>query len=141
MYYVNNLLLIAYIVPTSDIILNTTGGHYNLGTLLNMSCKIILRRENIDVNTMATIKLYKKDILRETRIIPVVTEGENLTYRADFHFSNIKLSDSGIYKCEGFVDDDINSSFIIPSDVVEDYITINVKSEYHRFKFNVIFIA
>ena len=141
MYYVNNLLLIAYIVPTPDIILNTTGGHYNLGTLLNMSCKIILRRENIDVNTMATIKLYNKDILRETRIIPVVTEGENLTYRADFHFSNIKLSDSGIYKCEGFVDGDINSSFIIPSDVVEDYITINVKSEYHRFKFNVIFIT
>ena len=94
-----------------------------------MSCKITLRRENIDVNTMATIKLYKKDILRETRMIPVVTEEENLTYHADFHFSNIKLSDSGIYKCEGFVDDDINSSFIIPSDVVEDYITINVKSE------------
>ena len=89
---------------------------------------------------MATIKLYKKDILRETRMIPVVTERENLAYRADFHFSNIKLSDSGIYKCEGFVDDDINSSFIIPSDVVEDYITINVKSECHRFKFNVIFI-
>ena len=96
-----------------------------------LSCKIILKRENIDLNTMATIKLYYKDILRETRMIPVVTERENLTYHADFHFSNIKLSDSGIYKCEGFVDDDINSSFIIPSDVVEDYITINVKSECH----------
>ena len=78
---------------------------------------------------MATIKLYNKDMLKETRMIPVITKGENLTYRADFHFSEIKLSDSGIYKCEGFVDDDINSSFIIPSDVVEDYITINVKSE------------
>ena len=77
---------------------------------------------------MATIKLYNKDILRETRMIPVVTEGENLTYHTDFHFSNINLSDSGIYKCEGFVDD-INSFFIIPSDVVEDYITVNVKSE------------
>ena len=86
---------------------------------------------------MATIKLYKHDIFKETRMIPVVTEGENLTYHADFYFSNIKLSDSGIYKCEGFVDDDINSSFIIPSDVVEDYTTINVKSECHRFKFNV----
>ena len=90
---------------------------------------------------MATIKLYNRDILRETRMIPVVADGENLTYRADFHFSNIKLSDSGIYKCQGFVDADINSSFIIPSDVVEDYITINIKSECHRFKFNVIFIA
>ena len=78
---------------------------------------------------MATIKLYNKDMLKETRMIPVITKVENLTYRADFHFSKIKLSDSGIYKCEGFVDDDINSSFIIPSDVVEDYITINVKSE------------
>ena len=126
------------LVPTPVIILNTTGTLYNVGTLLNMSCKITLRRENIDVNTMATIKLYYKDILRETRMIPVVTKGENLTYRADFYF---KLSDSGIYKCEGFVDDDINSSFIIPSDVVEDYITINVKSEYHRFKHNVMFIA
>ena len=129
------------LVPTPVIILNTTGAHYNVGTLFILSCKIILRRKNIDVNTMATIKLYKKDILRETRMIPVVTEGENLTYRADFHFSNIKLSDSGIYKCQGFVDDDINSSFIFPSDVVEDYITINVKSECHRLKFNVIFIA
>ena len=90
---------------------------------------------------MATIKLYKKDILRETRMIPVVTEEENLTYHADFYFNNIKSSDSGIYKCEGFVDDDINSSFINASDVVEDYITINVKSKYHRFKFNVIFIT
>ena len=77
---------------------------------------------------MATIKLYKKDVLRETRMIPVVTEGENLTYHADFHFSNIKLSHSGIYKCKGYVDD-INSSFIIPSDFVEDYITVNVKCE------------
>ena len=81
---------------------------------------------------MANIKLYKKDILKETRMIPGITEGENVTYHADFHFSNINLSDSGIYKCEGFVDDDINSSFIIPSDVVEDYITINVKSECHK---------
>ena len=135
------LLLSDCLVPTPDIILNTTGALFNVETLFDLSCKIILRRENIDLNTMATIKLYKKDILRETRMIPVVTEGENLTYHADFHFSNIKLSDSGIYKCEGFVDDDINSPFIIPSDVVEDYITINVKSEYHRFKFNVIFIA
>ena len=78
---------------------------------------------------MATIKLYKNDILEETRMIPVVTEGENLTYCADFHFSNIKLSDSGIYKCEGFVDNDINSLFITPSDVVENYTTVNVKSE------------
>ena len=78
---------------------------------------------------MATIKLYNKDILRETRMISVVKEGENLTYHADFRFSNTNLSDSGIYKCEGFVDDDINSSFIIPSDVVEDYVTIKVKCE------------
>ena len=94
-----------------------------------LSCKINLSRENIDVNTIATIKLYKKDILNDTRMIPVVTQGENLTYHADFNFSNIKLSDSGIYKCEGFVDDNIKSSFIIPSDVVEDCITVNVKSE------------
>ena len=78
---------------------------------------------------MATFTLCKKDVLRETRMTPVVTEGQNLTYCADFHFSNIKLSDSGIYKYEGFVDDDIDSSFIIPSDVVEDYTTVNVKSE------------
>ena len=123
------LLLSDCLVSTPDIILNTTGTLYNVGTLLNMSCKITLRSENIDVNTMATIKLYKEDMLKETRMIPVVTQGENLTYHADFHFSNIKLSDSGIYKCEGFVDDDINSSFINASDVVEDYITVNVKSE------------
>ena len=129
------------LVPTPDIILNTTGTLYNVGTLFDLSCKITLRRENFDVNTTANIILYKEDMLRETRMIPVVTEGEYLTYHADFHFSNINLSDSGIYKCEGFVDDDINSSFIIPSDVVEDYITINVKSECHRFKFNVIFIT
>ena len=103
------LLLSDCLVPSPDIIFNTTGTLYNVGTLFDLSCKITLRRENIDVNTMATIKLYKKDILRETRMIPVVTEEENLTYHADFHFSNIKLSDSGIYKCEGFVDDDINS--------------------------------
>ena len=104
---------------------------------MNFSCKILQRRGKIDVNTVANIKLYKKDILKETRIIPGKTEGENVAYHADFHFSNINLSDSGIYKCEGFVDDDINSSFIIPSNVVENYITINVKSECHR----VIFIA
>ena len=75
------------------------------------------------------MKLYNKDILRKIRTIPVVTEGDSLTYSTNFSFSNIKLSDSGIYKCESFVDDDINSSFIIPSDVVGDYITINVKSE------------
>ena len=109
--YVKVLLLSDCLVPTPVIIFNTTGTHYNIGTLLLLSCKITLRRENIDVNTTATIKLYKKDILKETRMIPVVTEGENLTYHADFHFSNIKLSDSGIYKCEGFVDDDINSPF------------------------------
>ena len=126
----DGLLLTDFLVPTPDIILNTTGTLYDVGTQLNISCKItLLRRENTDVNTMATIKLYNKDMLKETRMIPVITKGENLTYRADFHFSEIKLSDSGIYKCEGFVDDDINSSFIIPSDVVEDYITINVKRE------------
>ena len=80
---------------------------------------------------MANIKLYKKDVLQETRMIPGITEGANVTYHADFHFSNINLSDSQIYKCEGIVDDDINSSFIIPSDVVEDSITVNVKSECH----------
>ena len=85
---------------------------------------------------MATIKLYKKDILKKTRMIPGKTEGENVAYNADFHFSNINLSDSGIYKCEGIVDDNLNSSFIIPSDVVEDYITINVKSECHIYCIN-----
>ena len=125
-YYV--LLLSDCLVPTPAIILNTTGTLYNVGTLLSLSCKIILRRENIDVNTMATIKLYNKDILRETRMIPVVTEGENLIYRADFHFSNINLSDSGIYKCEGFVDDAMNSSFIIQSNKTVDSRSIFVKS-------------
>ena len=85
---------------------------------------------------MATIILYNKYILREIKMIPVVSDGKNLTYHADFHFSNINLSDSGIYKCEGFVDDDINSSFIIPSDVVEDYTTVNVKSECNYVHFD-----
>jgi len=119
-----------HIVPPPVItIFNTTGALHNVGANLNFSCKLTLRRENIDVNTMGTIKLYKWDILKETRMIPVFTEGENLTYHVDFHFSNINLSDSGIYKCEGFVDDDINSSFIIPSAVAVDYITVNVKCE------------
>ena len=95
---------------------------------MNLSCKIILIRENIDVNTVATINVYNKDILNETRMIPVVTEGENLVSFVHFHFSNIKLSDSGIYNCEGFVDD-INSLFIVQSVVVVDYVTVNVKSE------------
>ena len=55
------------------------------------------------MNTMTTVKLYKNDIIEETRMIPAVTQGENLTYHADFHFNNIKLSDSGIYKCEGLL--------------------------------------
>ena len=127
-YNYNSLLLTDFLVPTPDIILNNTTALYNVGTPLNLSCKIILIRENIDVNMVATIKLYNKDILNETRMIPVVAEGENLVSSVHFHFSNIKLSDSGIYKCEGFVDD-INSLFIIPSVVVVDYVTINVKSE------------
>ena len=128
-YNYNSLLLTDFLVPTPDIIFSNTSALYNVGTPLNLSCKIILMRENIDVNMVATIKLYNKDILNETRMIPVVTEGENLVSFVHFHFSNIKSSDSGIYKCEGIVDDDINSLFIVPSDVVVDYVTVNVKSE------------
>ena len=124
-----SLLSTDFLVPTPDIIFSNTSALYNVGTPLNLSCKIILMRENIDVNMVATIKLYNKDFLNETRMIPVVTEGENLVSFVHFHFSNIKISDSGIYKCEGIVDDDINSLFIIPSDVVVDYVTVNVKSE------------
>ena len=121
------------LVPAPSITLNTTDDVYNVGILLSLRCDLLLKRENIDVNTIAAVKLYKNDIMKETRMIPVIAAREILTYRADFHFNNIKLSDSGIYKCEGFVDDDINSSFIIPSDVVEDYITVNVKSECSSF--------
>ena len=123
------LFTLCCLVPKPYIALTTTDDVYNVGTLLSLSCDLLLKKENVDMNTMATVKLYKNDIIEETKTIPAVTQGENLTYHADLHFNNIKLSDSGIYKCEGFVDDDINSSIIIPSDVVENYLTVNVKSK------------
>ena len=121
------------LVPTPSITLNTIDDVYNVGILLSLRCDLLLKKENVDVNTMATVKLYKNNIMKETRMISGDAAGESLTYSANFSFSSINISDSGIYKCEGFVDDDINSSFIIPSDVVEDYITVNVKSECSSF--------
>ena len=59
---IKGLLLSDCLVPTPDIILNTTGTRYNVGTILNFRCKMTLRGENIDVNTVVTIKLYNKDI-------------------------------------------------------------------------------
>ena len=80
------------LVPTPDIIFSNTSAIYNVGTPLNLSCKIVLITENIDVNSVATFK-FNKDILKEARMIPLVTEGENLVSCVHFHFSNINTSD------------------------------------------------
>ena len=120
--------ILIVIVPTPEIILNTSDVYYDVGSSLVLSCQMILLSQNIDNDTVAVFELNSNidDVLISA---PEVTNGSNLIYTALFHFDDLNISTAGEYTCTGIIDDAMNSSFIIKSNKTVDSGSIFIKSK------------
>ena len=126
----NYILHQSYIVPTPQIVLNTSDVNYDVGNSLFLSCQLILLSGNLDNATVAKFQLKNTDVVFCNNMsVPVINETK-FTYTAIFYFDILKLSSAGEYTCTGIIDDAANSSFIIQSNKTIDYGNISIKSKW-----------
>ena len=121
----------SYVVPTPQILLNTSDVYYVTGSSLVLRCRLMLLSGNIDIDTIAmfqwkndnydavlTNESTSRDSMDETKVI----------YTSFFQFNNLKLSDAGEYTCTGIIDA-LNSSFVKQSNKAVYSGTILIKSK------------
>ena len=86
---------------------------------------------NIDIDTIAVFQLKSNindTVLFSNRSIPEVISNMKVSYTVFFNFSILKLSDAGEYTCTGYINNDVNSSYIIQSNETIDSGIVFVKS-------------
>ena len=101
------------------------------GSSLVLRCQLILLSGYIDNYTVAVFQLksnFGDAVLFYIRTIPQLISNTKVRYTVFFNFSTIKLSDAGEYTCAGYINNDVNSSYIIQSNKTVDSGIVFVKS-------------
>ena len=120
----------SYVVPTPQIVLNTSDVYYYIGNSLVLSCHLMLFSGNIDDATVAKFQLKNNDVVFcNDMSVPIINETK-LTYAAIFYFDILKLSSAGEFTCTGIIDDAANSTFIIQSNETVDSVNISIMSKW-----------
>ena len=120
----------SYIVPTPQIVLNTSDVYNDVGNSLVLSCQLMLFSGNLDNATVAKFQLKKNDVVFCNDMSVAVINKTKFTYIAFFYFDILKLSSAGEYTCTGIIDDAATSSFIIQSNETVDSGYISIKSKW-----------
>ena len=120
----------SYVVPTPEILLNTSDVYYVAGSSLILRCQMILLSEIIDITTIATFQ-WKNDndnaVLTNESSVPAYVDETEVIYTSLFQFNNLKLSAAGEYTCTGIIDT-VNSSFVMQSNKTVDSGSVFIKS-------------
>ena len=119
------------LVPTPKINLNTSDVYYIAGTSLVLRCQLMLLSGNIDNDTVADFQLKSSiddTVLFNNTSMPEVISKMEVNYTAIFNFNILKLSDAGEYTCTGYINNDVNSPYIIQSNETIDSGVVFVKS-------------
>ena len=101
------------------------------GSSLVLRCQLMLFSGNIDKDTVADFQLKSSiddTVLFNNRSMPEVISNTKVRYTVFFNFSILKLSDAGQYTCTGYINNDVNSSYIIQSNETIDSGIVSVKS-------------
>ena len=128
-YY--NYFTSIFIVPTPQIILNTSDVYYVAESSLVLRCQLLLLSANIDITTIATFQLKNDNdnaALTNESTSPDYTNETGVIYTSFFQFKNLKLSDAGEYTCTGIIDA-VNSSFVMQSNKTVDSGSIFIRSK------------
>ena len=86
---------------------------------------------NIDNDTVAVFQLksyFDDTVLFNVRSMPEVISNTKVSYTVFFNFNILKLSDAGEYICTGYINNNVNSSYIIQSNETIDSGIVAVKS-------------
>ena len=86
---------------------------------------------NIDIDTIAVFQLksnFDDTVLFSNRSMPEVISKMKVSCTVFFNFNILKLSDAGEYTCTGYINNDVNSSYIIQSNEIIDSGIVFVKS-------------
>ena len=86
---------------------------------------------NIDNDTIAVFQLkcnFDYTVLFNNRSMPEVISKMKVSYTVFFNFNILKLSDAAEYTSTGYINNDVNSSYIIQSNEIIDSGIVFVKS-------------
>ena len=86
---------------------------------------------NIDIDTVAVFQLksnFDDTVLFTNRSMPEAIINTKVSYAVFLNFNILKLSDAGEYTCTGYINNDVNSSYIIQSNETIDSGIVFVKS-------------
>ena len=130
-YFVHFCIPHQFLVPSPEINLNTSDLYYVAGSSLALRCQLMLFSGNIDIDTVADFQLkcnIDDTVLFNNRSMPEVISNTKVSYTVIFNFSILKLSDAAEYTCTGYINNDVNSSYIMQSNETIDSGIIFVKS-------------